>query len=52
MGAKIAIFSHAYLSGRLFKKAKKAFFIKVNGANKMKWAPLRREHFCRKNISK
>ena len=33
MGAKIAIFSLANLSGRLFKKAKKGGFYKVNGAN-------------------
>ncbi len=33
IGAKIAIFSIANLSGRLFKKAKKGGFYKVNGAN-------------------
>ena len=33
MVAKIAIFSLANLSGRLFKKAKKAVLYKVNGAN-------------------
>ena len=33
MGAKIAIFSLANLSGRLFKKAKKGSFYMVNGAN-------------------
>ena len=33
IGAKIAIFSIANLSGRLFKKAKKGCFYKVNGAN-------------------
>ena len=32
-GAKIAIFILANLSGRLFKKAKKGGFYKVNGAN-------------------
>ena len=32
MGAKMAIFSLANLSGRLFKKTKKAVFYKVNGA--------------------
>ena len=33
IGAKIAIFSLANLSGRMFKKAKKGGFYKVNGAN-------------------
>ena len=33
MGAKITIFTLANLSGRLFKKAKKGGFNKVNGAN-------------------
>ena len=33
IGAKIAIFSLANLSGRLFKKAKKGGFYKVNGSN-------------------
>ena len=33
IGAKTAIFSFAYLSGRLLKKAKKGGFYKVNGAN-------------------
>ena len=33
IGAKIAIFSIAKLSGRLFKKAKKGSFNKANGAN-------------------
>ena len=33
IGAKIAILSIANLSGRLFKKAKKGGFYKVNGAN-------------------
>ena len=33
MGAKIAIFSLANLSGRVFKKAQNAGFYKVNGAN-------------------
>ena len=33
IGAKIAIFSLANLSGRLFKKAQNAVFYKVNGAN-------------------
>lgn len=33
IGAKIVIFSIANLSGRLFKKAKKGSFYKVNGAN-------------------
>ena len=33
IGAKIAIFSIANLSGRLFKKAKKGGFYKANGAN-------------------
>ena len=32
MGAKIAIFSLANLSGRLFKKTQNAVFYKVNGA--------------------
>ena len=33
IGAKIVIFTLANLSGRLFKKAKKGSFNKVNGAN-------------------
>ena len=33
IGAKIAIFSIANLSGRLFKKGQKGGFYKVNGAN-------------------
>jgi len=33
IGAKIAIFSLANPSGRLFEKAKKGGFYKVNGAN-------------------
>ena len=33
MGAKIAVISLANLSGRLFKKAIKGSFNKVNGAN-------------------
>ena len=48
MGAKIAIFSLANLSGRLYKKAKKAVFIRQTEPITKKWAPLSPSMLCSK----